>query len=146
MGLFVGMSPTLGAQMLIAVPLASLCKSNKLAAAAGVWVTNPLSAPFIYGFTYLVGARVIGISGPMKANGFDGATLLEIVTRVPELFWALTVGGVLVGIPLAVAGYFLSLAAITRYRAKIQPKIAASRQKLAQRQRTKRKKTKGRKN
>jgi uncharacterized protein (DUF2062 family) len=144
-GLFVGMSPTMGAQMFIAVPLAALFKSNKLAAAAGVWITNPLTAPFIYGLTYLVGARIIGVSGQIKAGLTDGPTFMEFIAKAPEIFWVMTVGGVVVGLPLALVGYYLSFSAITRYRAKIQQKVAAGREKLAQRRRrTNRKKSKGR--
>jgi uncharacterized protein (DUF2062 family) len=145
LGLFVGMSPTIGAQMLIAVPLAALLKVNKLAAVAGVWISNPLTAPFIYGLTYLVGAKIIGLSGHLADGLADGVTVVEIIAKAPKIFWAMTVGGVVLGIPLAAAGYYLSLGAVSRYRSGIQPKIAAGKQKLAQRRRrNRRKKNKGR--
>jgi uncharacterized protein (DUF2062 family) len=55
-GLFVGMSPTMGFQMAIAVFLAAVFKWNKISAAAAVWITNPVTAPIIYGVTYFIGA------------------------------------------------------------------------------------------
>jgi uncharacterized protein (DUF2062 family) len=147
LGLFVGMSPTIGVQMLIAVPLAALLKFNKLAAAAGVWVSNPLTVPFIYSLTYLLGARIIGLSGKLKVGFAEGRTVLEIIAKAPEIFLAMTVGGIIAGLPLAVAGYWLSYTAITRYRTKIQERIAAGKEKIVQRRRSKRnKKNKGRRN
>jgi hypothetical protein len=143
-GIFVGFTPTLGVQMLIAVPLAALLKSNKLAAAAGVWISNPVTVPFIYGLTYFVGSRLTGLSGHPSIGFAPGITLVEVAARAPHFFWTLAVGGIAVGLPVAVAGYSLSLAAVTRYRERIQPKIAAGKEKLTHRRRTRPKKAKKR--
>ena len=143
-GIFVGFTPTLGAQMLIAVPLAALLKSNKLAAAAGVWISNPVTIPFIYGLTYFVGSRLTGLSGHTFIGFAPGITLVEVAARAPHFFWTLAVGGIAVGLPVAVAGYSLSLAAVTRYRERIQPKIAVGKEKLIHRRRTRLKKAKKR--
>ncbi|MDD2604325.1 MAG: DUF2062 domain-containing protein [Desulfobacterales bacterium] len=129
-GIFVGFTPTLGAQMLIAVPLAALLKSNKLAAAAGVWITNPVTVPFIYGLTYLVGSQLTGLSGHPSIGFVPEITLVEIAAKAPHIFWTLGVGGIVVGLPMAVAGYYFSLAAVTRYRERIQQKIAAGKERL----------------
>ena len=66
LGIFIGISPTMGVQTIIAVFLASLFKWNKIATAAGVWISNPLSAPFIYSLSYVIGARLIGVSGARR--------------------------------------------------------------------------------
>ncbi|MEE4609075.1 MAG: DUF2062 domain-containing protein [Desulfobacteraceae bacterium] len=142
-GVFVGFTPTLGAQMLIAVPLAALLKANKLAAVAGVWITNPVTAPFIYGLTYLVGSRLTGASGRLAVGFAQEMTLMEIVARAPHIFWTLTVGGIVVGLPLALASYYPALAAVNRYRDRIRQKIAVGKEKLTRRRRTKRKNAKG---
>ena len=146
LGLFVGMSPTIGFQMLIAVPLAALFKLNKLAAVAGVWISNPITAPLIYGTTYLVGAKMMGLAGHHASTGVTaGSTLLKMIAKAPEIFWAMTVGGVVLGLPVAFAGYYLALLAVRKYRAGIQQKIAAGKEKLtARRSRGKRKKNKRR--
>lgn len=133
-GLFVGMSPALGFHTLIAVPLAALFKSNKIAAAAGVWISNPVTAPVLYGTTYLVGARLMGLGRHPIGDGVtEGSSLLHMVTKAPEIVWALTVGGVVLGLPLAILGYYLSLSAVRKYRADIQRKLAASKAKLVER-------------
>lgn len=63
LGIFIGMTPTMGGQMIIAIFFAMLLRENKLAAALGVWITNPLTAPFIYGLEYESGRLLLGM-GP----------------------------------------------------------------------------------
>lgn len=63
LGIFIGMTPTMGGQMIIALFFALLLRQNKLAAALGVWITNPLTAPFIYGLEYETGRLLLGV-GP----------------------------------------------------------------------------------
>lgn len=81
LGIFVGMTPTFGFQMLIALFFAWLLRENKVAAVLGVWVTNPITAPFIYAAEYETGRFLLGmdrLSFPselsfetFKALGFD---------------------------------------------------------------------------
>ena len=52
--IFIGMLPTMGIQMPIAVFFAALLKWSKISPAFGVWITNPFTSPFIYGLTYMV--------------------------------------------------------------------------------------------
>ena len=59
LGLFVGMSPYMMCHTVTAVFVAALLKWNKIAAAAGVFITNPVTAPFFYALTYRVGAAIM---------------------------------------------------------------------------------------
>ncbi|MBN2643849.1 MAG: DUF2062 domain-containing protein [Desulfuromonadaceae bacterium] len=61
LGIFIGMTPTMGFQMAIAVFFAMLLKENKFAAALAVWISNPLTAPFIYGTQYETGRFLLGL-------------------------------------------------------------------------------------
>ena len=61
LGIFIGMTPTFGVQMPIAFFFAWLLRENKLAAIIGVWVTNPLTAPFIYASEYEIGRLLRGM-------------------------------------------------------------------------------------
>lgn len=131
MGVFVAMSPTMGFQMAIAVPIAALFKWNKLAAAMAVWVSNPITAPFIYGPTYFVGAKLMGMSlGFHAADLASRSTMLALAGKAPEIFKAMTLGGVVLGLPLAVIGYYFVFFAIRKYQSDIKLKIAAKKEQL----------------
>ena len=61
LGIFIGMTPTFGFQMAIALFFAWLLRENKLAAVLGVWITNPITAPFIYAAQYETGRLILGM-------------------------------------------------------------------------------------
>ena len=92
LGIFIGASPTMGFQMPIAVFFAAILKWNKISAAMGVWITNPITAPFFYGFTYLVGAKILGL-GNMTGVTDNIDSVSEILSKAPEIVWSLIIGG-----------------------------------------------------
>jgi uncharacterized protein (DUF2062 family) len=112
-GIFVACTPTIPFHTVIAVFLSFLLRGSKVAAAIGVWFSNPLTIPLLYWASYKIGSLLI-----------PGARIPQnLVTSLPQLFkLGLTVslsailGGVLLGILPAVAAYGLTrrLMAITR--------------------------------
>ena len=117
LGLFIAFSPTMGIQIAIAVFLASIFKWSKISAALAVQITNPLTAPFIYGLTYRLGAQFLGLENSFKlGDQIRLETILEMFGRAPGIFGAMTLGGILVGLPAAGAGYFIAYGIIRRYR------------------------------
>ena len=134
LGLFIGMTPVMGLHMIIAVPLAALFKWSKISAGIGVWITNAVTAPFIYYITWLVGARLIGIEKPSGMDPGQGLTgLYKMLLKAPEIFWAMTIGGIVLGIPLAVAGYYVSYSVLHKYQQGIKEKIVKSKESLVHR-------------
>ena len=129
LGLFVGMTPTLGLQMLIAVFLAAVFKWSKIAAAGGVWITNPLTAPFIYGSSYLVGAKILGFKIASKL--LTGADLPPLKEAGTKILLATTVGGIALGVPLALLAYYLAFTAVHGYQTKLKHRVTAKKEKLA---------------
>jgi hypothetical protein len=116
LGLLVAMTPTMGIQTYLAVPLAALFRISKVAAAATVWLTNPVTAPFIYGLNYMIGAKLLGY--PLKAPFFSNPSWQVLWHSGKCVFLALTVGGILSGIVAGAAGYFLTLGMIRAAREK----------------------------
>ena len=132
LGIFVGMTPFMGLQTAIAVPLAALLKWNKFSAALAVWISNPLSAPVVYGMTYYIGGKVLFIQNGYKLpTEFNLDALLYTLRSAPEIIGILLVGGVVVGLPLAAASYFFALKTIVEYRASIQHKLEEKKINLA---------------
>ncbi|KIH75817.1 hypothetical protein SAMN05660860_02958 [Geoalkalibacter ferrihydriticus] len=109
LGVFIGMTPTFGVQMIIAVFVAILLRENKIAAAAGVWVTNPFTAPFIYALGYETGRLLLGMDRVALVREFN----YEAVKRFGwDLFLPLTVGGIVLGVLCGVITYALTVRAI----------------------------------
>lgn len=76
LGVFVGLTPTVGFQMLIAALLATVFRVNRLAAVVPVWITNPFTIVPIYYFEFRVGSWVTGSRG--------GARVIERLTVLSE--------------------------------------------------------------
>lgn len=106
LGLFIGMTPTFGVQIFLALIFAVLLRQNKIAALIGVWNTNPLTAPIIYGLEYEIGRLLLDLPRPARSIEFS-------VDAMHELGWLLVsplcLGSLVLGIPVALIGYALTL-------------------------------------
>lgn len=139
LGTFIGMTPTVGLQMTIAVGVATFLRGNRLAAVAMVWISNPLTVVPIYWIDHIVGAvilrtDVLSISDIAKALEFESTTVFgiffEFLTNLGKLTWSvfpsMLLGGVILGVLLAFPAYYLMLRAVRGYRAR---KVASEREK-----------------
>ncbi len=121
-GFFVGMTPFLGVHVILAVFVAALFKWNKIAAGIGAWITNPITAPFIYGLNWYVGAKVTGMElTQIVPVNFGVNELMGLMKEGPEILRTLLIGGIVTGVPLAMAGYFLTRLALKRFRSNHKP-------------------------
>jgi hypothetical protein len=133
------MTPFIGLHTVIAVPLAALLKWNKISAAVAVWFTNAATAPFIYSITYIIGARIAGIQKAFSWSDIESlSAVYRLILKTPEMIWAMVIGGVILGLPLAVAGYYLIFFVVSRYQEEIRIRRKASK-KLRSRKRKPRK-------
>ncbi len=124
LGVFIGMTPTMGAQMIIAFFFAAFLRCNKISAAIGVWITNPVTAPFIYGVNYYVGEQTLkALNVPMPSIGFSSAQMANFLQKTPEILLALTVGGAILGLILSVIAYYSSFFIISRYRRNVRSRF-----------------------
>ena len=125
LGLFIGMSPFMGFHTIAAVALASLFGWSKIAAGIGVCLTNPFTAPIIYPITYRLGARITGV--PDSANLaalFKDDGVIGLIKSSPMIIADLVIGGVIIGIPLALIGYYSTLKMVTSTRERWQKRQA----------------------
>ncbi|MDX2495697.1 MAG: DUF2062 domain-containing protein [Desulfuromusa sp.] len=105
LGLFLGFTPTFGVQVFLAVFLAILLRQNKIAAFVGVWITNPLTAPLIYGLEYKVGRLLLGMP-PLSTNHPD----LELSWSLgAHIALPMILGSLVLGIPVAMIGYSMTV-------------------------------------
>lgn len=105
LGIFIGFTPFFGFHILIALFFAFILRQNKIAAFAGVWITNPLTAPFIYALEYEIGRMLLGME-PVGTAVFSRELTWDIAVH---LGLPLMLGSVILGLPLALISYALSL-------------------------------------
>ena len=121
-GLAVGMTPTLGVQMLIGVALAALFGQSKVASGIGVWISNPLTAPVIYGSTYAVGVWMLG--NPLQPAGGFIKTMTSFDGIASSVMGPLWVGGAVLAVPVALVGYWVTYQSVIAYRLKVRHRRA----------------------
>lgn len=120
-GIFMSIAIPLG-QVFISIPLAFLFKAHRGMAVLFTFLSNPYTTPILYPVACLVGAKVLGIS----------LTLAQIQSSIQEIFssfrfhefseigWDLfisfMIGGPIIGMSMAVPGYFIAFRIISSYR------------------------------
>jgi uncharacterized protein len=117
LGIFLTTTPFLGVKALIALLVTHILKWKKAAAIIGVYHVNGLTAPFFYGFSFLVGKFVLGydctFNFPDKLN-FQ--TAIACFAGTKEIFLSLLVGGLIIGIPASYIAYKSLLAVLNKRR------------------------------
>lgn len=114
-GIFVGITPTIPFHTVLAVALAYIFRASKAAAAIGVWFSNPLTIPLFYFGSYKAGMFLLDYSSPFDSTSRSISELLELGLDVT---FAMITGGVIIGIPPAIAGYFITRQIVKRIRSK----------------------------
>ncbi|HEY9651035.1 MAG TPA: DUF2062 domain-containing protein [Coleofasciculaceae cyanobacterium] len=115
-GVFVALFPILGLQTIVGVLLAVLLRGNKILAAIGAWLSNPLTYP-VYAFNFYVGQKLLNQDGLSYVSLHSWK---EVIKLGSEILWPLFVGCLVVGLLCAVFSYFLSLWLIRKGRASYQ--------------------------
>lgn len=104
-GIFVSITPTIPLHTVIALTLAFIFRGSKAAAIIGVWVSNPLTIPVFYLASYKAGRFFLGNLSPFVEKP---QSILELLELGPDVAFAMTVGGIIIGIPSGVAAYFIT--------------------------------------
>ena len=124
-GLFCAFIPT-PFQMLIAAPSAVIFSANLPLSVALVWISNPITIPFIFYLAYRLGAYILGTS--IQKNFMQSVDYIqqasgdtfEILNRTIEVFASIwqpfLLGSMLFSIVSSILGYWL-VQFIYRYRA-----------------------------
>lgn len=117
-GVFAGCFPFFGLQTVLGVAIAILMRGHKFLAAAGTWVSNPLTYIPILLFNYHVGHWLLGA----EALSIEQESLLSwdtISELGGEFALTLLLGCFVVGIISAIVTYFLGTRLIRRWRKRL---------------------------
>lgn len=123
-GIFVGLSPPLGLQMVAAAVIATLLHANRTAAVAAVWITNPFTALPIYAATYRLGLLFVPHYRPVSIRQRLASVVVdengewlnlaqqfkELTSLGAEVLVPMTLGGLFAGLLLACGVYLFTLA------------------------------------
>jgi uncharacterized protein (DUF2062 family) len=104
-GVFMGCLPFFGLQILLGVALAGAMRGHPLLAAAGTWISNPLTSLPLYWLNLQLGVALLGPMGVVP----ELETLASLA--LPDLGWAfgsrLMAGSLLMGLVCAsISGVF----------------------------------------
>ncbi len=102
-GLFLAFIP-IPAQMLLAAAIAIIVRVNLPIAVGLVWISNPLTIPFILYLAYKIGTFIVGSPAEPIALKF---TLESLQNGLSDVWLPLLIGCTILGIVCAVTGYFL---------------------------------------
>ncbi|MEO0947165.1 MAG: DUF2062 domain-containing protein [Cyanobacteria bacterium J06641_5] len=112
-GVFAGMFPFFGVQTVMGVGLAFVLRGNKLAAAAGTWISNPFTYAPIYWFNYQIGRQLLGDRAAVTVDWQSPRQLLQSGVEIAR---PLLVGCCAIGAIAAIATYGISLRVLPRLR------------------------------
>lgn len=145
-GVFIGLTPTVGLQMVIGVFIATLIGVSRIAAALPAWITNPVTIIPIYTFNYWVGTLLIPNAPDIERfrneltqireismNGSFGSALMAILELGVDILVPLWIGCVLVGLVAALPTYPIMLRVVRRFREVISHKRHARQQRVDKR-------------
>jgi uncharacterized protein (DUF2062 family) len=105
LGLFIGCTPTMGAQVVLGGIAAYFLRMNIPITLAATLITNPFTAAFIYPLEYQLGVWLVGVPEPRELEGYTG--MLRNFVRYARPLW---IGALVAGAVLAPLGYlFVSL-------------------------------------
>ena len=133
LGTLIGMTPTVGIQMTLAVIFAAISRANRLAAVALVWLSNPVTIVPIYWFDYWFGGLIlkpfiniepltwadIEKALSVKSSGFFGVLwgfIRGLGQITAQAYPVMFLGGFVSGTLLGVFAYIFTLRAVRRYR------------------------------
>ena len=112
-GVFISITPTIPFHTVLAVSLAILLRGSKVAAALGVWFSNPVTAPIFYWGSYKLGMYLLGIRAPFNVKY---ESILELLDLGMDVTIAMIAGGIILGILPGIASYFITRKLITTIR------------------------------
>jgi uncharacterized protein len=113
LGVFWGMFPLPGLQMAIAIVTAAIFRSNKIAAAAGTWLSNPLTTLPLTAFNFHVGQTVLGRELSDLPTE-DLRSLDGILQLGSEFLTSYLLGCLVVGACFGVLFYLLGIPVVTK--------------------------------
>lgn len=114
-GALIGISPYIGAQTYIALFVSSYFNLPIYPLMIGVYITNPITIPFIFAFTTKVGLMLLGMDSSFTFD-WNNVTISSLFEAGKTLFIPFIVGTHFVGIVCAFFTYFIIYFIAKKYK------------------------------
>ena len=114
-GALIGISPYIGTQTYIALFVSSYFNLPIYPLMIGVYITNPITIPFIFAFTTKVGLMLLGMDSSFTFD-WDNVTISSLFEAGKTLFIPFIVGTHFVGIVCAFFTYFIIYFIAKKYK------------------------------
>lgn len=114
-GIFIGFMPIIPFQTPTVLLMAFMFRASKLAAFLATFISNPVNMPLFYSMLYMVGRKVFPFVEAPQFNprSFELMAIAELGTG---LLVIMILGGFVLGVPSAVAVYFVSRRLVAGYQ------------------------------
>lgn len=117
LGMFIGCAIPFGLQLVVSVPLSIMMRVSKLGATLGTFVTNPVTIWFIYPAQTILVDRIFFDGNLSYAKLRDMEWSWSMVCDLGgEVMFSFFVGGILLGMVLSPATYFIVKRTVERHR------------------------------
>jgi uncharacterized protein (DUF2062 family) len=108
LGIFLATTPFVGCKAFIAIGITYILKWNKVASVIGVFHVNGINGAAFYGLVYATGNYALGYHNSFVfPDQLNVKSLINCFIASSEIFYSLLVGGLIFGIPLCIAAYWL---------------------------------------
>ncbi|MGL4722819.1 MAG: DUF2062 domain-containing protein [Desulfovibrionaceae bacterium] len=115
LGVFIGSLPIIPFQTIAVVILAILFKASKIAGFLGTFVTNPVTMLPFYLLLWYVGSFFIPHAVGENINMSD-LSLENLIAQGPNIFLAMMLGGIIVGLPAGIVTFFTIKPLLEKYK------------------------------
>ena len=115
LGIFLAATPFIGLKVFIALGISSLFRISKVASVFGVYHINPITAPAFYAIAFYIGRAVLGVNATFNYPQHpELKDMAGILLGDNGILLSLATGGVILGLPMAAAAYYLSYAMVRK--------------------------------
>lgn len=115
LGIFIGCLPIIPFQTAVIIPLAIILRASKLAGFIGSFISNPLNLIPFYMLLWYIGNSFFPTSQTILFDK-EHLTLLKIIQQGGTIFLRMCLGGIILGTPLSLLVYYISLPIIRKYQ------------------------------
>lgn len=116
LGTFVAFSPWIGLHIISAIAFAWLFRLNKVVVLTASLINNPWTIVPLYAFCLWFGIKITGSGARLPAIDWKHLGISDVFAVVQPLLVPFLAGTLVVGGATALAGYYLFLWAVKKYR------------------------------